>query len=148
MCMSSLLTLCLFPRFYVDGSILYGAGFILVQQDGRFFSVEDYKPSVDVIETTVDGDGVTLQNDTDINFSGRGGGVMVHPPQGGGGGEISPTNEMLCNDGGHDDETKTTDCFVSKGPTSKQCSCTSKGQDETCQGRQLHVKAILGSTFC
>ena len=41
---------------------------------------------------------------------------------------------MLCNDGGHDNETKTTDCFVSKGPTSKQCSVPQKG-------RMRHVKA-------
>ena len=27
----------LVPTLYVDGSILNGAGFILVQQDGRFF---------------------------------------------------------------------------------------------------------------
>ena len=74
----------LVPTILVDGSILYGAGFILVQQDGRFFSAEDYKPSVDVIETTVDGDSVTLQNDTNINFSGRGGGDVSSSTGGGG----------------------------------------------------------------
>ena len=63
----------LVPTILVDGSILYGTGFILVQQDGRFFAAEDYKNSADIIETTVDGDGLTLQNDTDVSLS-KGGG--------------------------------------------------------------------------
>ena len=44
-----------------------------------FFSADDYKPSLDVIETTFDDKCVTPQNDTDIKLLGRGG-VMFHPP--------------------------------------------------------------------
>ena len=122
----------LVPTILVDGSILYGAGFILVQQDGRFFSAEDYKNSVDVIETTVDGDGLTLQNDSNVSLSEGGGGDIS--PTTGGGGDTSPTIEMSGDGDGHDLETETTDCMVSKGPTSKQFPVPKKGQDETRQG--------------
>ena len=44
-----------------------------------FFSADDYKPSLDVIETTLDDKNVTPQNDTNIKILGRGG-VMFHPP--------------------------------------------------------------------
>ena len=64
----------LVPTIFVDGSILHGAGFILVQQEGRFFSADDYKPSLDVTETTLDGKSVNPQNDTNVKLLGRGGG--------------------------------------------------------------------------
>ena len=64
----------LVPTIFVDGSILHGAGFILVQQEGRFFSADDYKPCLDVIETTLDGKSVNPQNDTNVKLLGKGGG--------------------------------------------------------------------------
>ena len=64
----------LVPTIFVDGSILHGAGFILVQQEGRFFSADDYKPCLDVIETPLDDRGVNPQNDTNVKLLGKGGG--------------------------------------------------------------------------
>ena len=72
----------LVPTVYVDGSILNGAGFILVQQYGRFFSAEDYKTRDNVTETIVDDDmclgpgggekSPTLVSNTDVKMSGEG----------------------------------------------------------------------------
>ncbi len=64
----------LVPTIFVDGSILHGAGYILVQQEGRFFSADDYKPCLDVIETPLDGKSVNPQNDTNVKLLGEGGG--------------------------------------------------------------------------
>ena len=91
------MTQCLFPTILVDGSILYGTGFILVQQDGRFFAAEDYKICEDVIETTVDSDvSLTLQNDSDVKLSdGEGGDISPTPEVG----ETSSTLKMS-GDGG------------------------------------------------
>ena len=70
----------LVPTVYVDGSILHGAGFILVQQDGRFFSAENYKTRDNVIETIVDSDmGLGPASKTYIKMS-EGGGVKHYPP--------------------------------------------------------------------
>ena len=71
------------PTVYVDGSILYGSGFILVQQEGRFFSAKDYNIRDNVTETTVDGDiNLALENESDVRMSE------------GEGGETSPTLEV------------------------------------------------------
>ena len=64
----------LVPTIFVDGSILHGAGYILVQQEGKFFSADDYKPCLDVIETPLEGRGVDPQNDTNVQLLGKGGG--------------------------------------------------------------------------
>ena len=65
----------LVPTVYVDGSILYGARFILVQQDGRFFSAKDYKTRDNVTETIVDSDmGLCPESKTDMKMSEGGGG--------------------------------------------------------------------------
>ena len=45
-----------------------------------FFSADDYKPCLDVIETTLDGKSVNPQNDTNVKLLGKGGGVMIHLP--------------------------------------------------------------------
>ena len=113
----------LVPTIFVDGSILHGAGFILVQQEGRFFSADDYKPSLDVTETTLDGKSVNPQNNTNVKLLGGEGGEVSLPTEGG---EISPTYDSTCNDDGAD--TDTTDCTVSKGPASTQTSVSHKGK--------------------
>ena len=59
------------------------------------------------------------------NFWGRGGGDVSSPTEGG---EISPTYDSTCNDGGFDGDTDTTDCIVSKGPASTQVSVSHKGK--------------------
>ena len=65
----------LVPTLFVDGSILNGAGYILVQQDGRFFSDDDYKTKVNITETTVNSnDCFGPVSETDITMSGEGGG--------------------------------------------------------------------------
>ena len=65
----------LIPTVYVDGSILNGAGYILVQQDGRFLSAEDYKTRDNVTETTVDSNNcLDPVSKTDVKMSGEGGG--------------------------------------------------------------------------
>ena len=55
-----------------------------------------------------------------------GGGVMFQSFTEGG--EMSPTFDLTCNDGGHDGDTNTTDCIVSKGPASTQVSVSHKGK--------------------
>ena len=57
------------------------------------------------------------------NFWGRGGGDGSSPIEGG---EISPTYDSTCDDGGFG--TETTDCFVSKGHASTQDSVSHKGK--------------------
>ena len=114
----------LVPTIFVDGSILHGAGFILVQQEGRFVSADDYKPCLDVIETTLGGKSVNPQNDTNVKLLGEGGGGDVSSPIEGG--EISPTYDLTCDDGGFG--TETTDCIVSKGHASTQGSVSHKGK--------------------
>ena len=122
----------LVPTIFVDGSILHGAGYILVQQEGRFFSADDYKPCLDVIETPLDDRGVNPQNDTNVQFLGKGGGDCSLPIEGGDcslpieGGETSPTHDSICDDGGFD--TETSDCMVSKGHTSTHDSVSHKGK--------------------
>ena len=65
----------LIPTLYVDGSILNGAGYILVQQDGRFFSAEDFKTRDNVTKTIVDSNNcLDLISKTDVTMSGEGGG--------------------------------------------------------------------------
>ena len=112
----------LVPTIFVDGSILHGAGYILVQQEGRVFSADDYKPCLDVVETPHDG-GVNPQFDTNVEFLGKGGGEVSLPIEGG---ETSPTHDSICDDGGFDTETK--DCMVSKGHTSTHGSVSHKGK--------------------
>ena len=114
----------LVPTIFVDGSILHGAGYILVQQEGRFFSADDYKPCLDVIETPLDGKSVNPQNDTNVKLLGKGGGGDCSPPIEGG--ETSPTYDSICDDGGFG--TETTDCMVSKGHTSTHGSVSHKGK--------------------
>ena len=59
------------------------------------------------------------------NFWGGGGGDVSSSNEGG---EISPTFDSTCNDGGYDGNTDTTDCIVSKGPASTQVSVSHKGK--------------------
>ena len=107
----------LVPTIFVDGSILHGARYILVQQEGRFFSADDYKSCLDVIETPLDGRSVDPQNNTNVKLLGKGGGDCSPPIEGG---ETSPTYDSICDDGGFG--TETTDCFVSKGHASTHYS--------------------------
>ena len=107
----------LVPTIFVDGSILHGASYILVQQEGRFFSADDYKSCLDVIETPLDGRSVDPQNNTNVKLLGKGGGDCSPPIEGG---ETSPTYDSICDDGGFG--TETTDCFVSKGHASTHYS--------------------------
>ena len=58
-------------------------------------------------------------------FWGGGGGDVSSFTEGG---EMSPTFDLTCNDGGHDGDTNTTDCIVSKGPASTQVSVSHKGK--------------------
>ena len=61
----------LIPTIYVDGSILNGAGYILVQQDGIFCSADNYKYKSNITEVTVNGmDSFDqVDDETDITMS-------------------------------------------------------------------------------
>ena len=61
----------LIPTIYADGSILNGAGYILVQQDGRFFSADDLKNKTNITEVTVNGIVCfdQVNDETDITMS-------------------------------------------------------------------------------
>ena len=70
----------LVPTIYVDGSILYGSGFILVQQDGRFFLLRTTKSGTMLLKQQLKVTCVWTLKIKLISKCQRERGVKHHPP--------------------------------------------------------------------